>query len=90
MVKEDDLLEKEDDLRVKGHDVVDQRIPRRDFDTDTSFEAGETGLRETILGQDGGVATGFVLTNLSAPTDDPAGAAPITGTTTIHTVWGPI
>ena len=32
------------------------------------------------------MATGFVLTNQSAPTDDPASTAPITGTTTDHTV----
>ena len=65
--------------------VVVEQMSGRVTNTNTSSEAGDTGHRVTILGQDGGVGTGFDPTNPSASTDDdPADAVPTTGTTVDH------
>ena len=59
---EDDFLKMEDNLVDDGRRplVVDDQMSRSTANTNTSTdEADETGSRETILGKDGGVDTGF-------------------------------
>ena len=89
---EDDFLEMEDDFgKRRRRPMVDgDQMSREDDNTNTSTdEAGETGQKETILGQDGGVDTGENPTNPSATTKNFfAVAVFLRGTTVDHNDGG--